>query len=198
MHPKTWWDFLWMTYAVGTHPLPSHEMNHDETAWQRTNVVLLTSCLWATELFSLQWLKIVHLLTLYYIRCVRHSLEKYGISLLPVTVFLHLCCNEIAMEDKFTHLLRFTEMALPSVNSLVPLTSYLSLNEITMQNKHSITYCLLAGMWMRLTASALLLTNCFSCSHLANKWWYNSHTFCWPSDKMKLVWSRSVVIAHIL
>ena len=83
-------------------------------------------------------------------------------------------------------------MALPSANSLVPLTSYWSLNEIIIQNMHSITYCLWA-MWARLRTSALSLTCCFSCCHLANKWWYNSHTFCWPSDKMRLVWSRSAV-----
>ena len=131
-------------------------------------------------------------LTLYQIRCVRHSLERYAIHLLPV---FHICCNEIAMEDKATHSLRCTETLL-SANSLVPLTPYWSLNEIIIQNKCSITYCLFA-MWMRLTTSALIasLTVCFSCSHLTNKWWYNLHTSCWPSDKMRLVWTRTCAVS---
>ena len=124
-------------------------------------------------------------LTLYQIRCVRHSLEKNAISLLPI--FLHLCCNEIAMEDKVTHCLTCTEMALSSANSLVPLTSYWSLNEIIIQNKqyHLLPVCHVNKIDNKCIITYIL----FFCSHLAKKWRYNSHTSCWPSksDKMRLV-----------
>ena len=48
------------------------------------------------------------------------------------------------MGDKVTHSLTCTEMELHQ-HSLVPLTSYWSLNEITIQNKHSHYHLLPVG-----------------------------------------------------